>query len=58
MSDPGLLCIVDADTGEALLPLGEFAPLVEELQAVKAERDLLRARLDQIAAIVNVPPCP
>ena len=57
MSDPGLLCIVDADTGEALLPLGEFVPLVEELQAVKAERDLLRARLDQIAAIVSVTPC-
>ena len=55
MSDLDLICCIDADTGEALLPLSEFAPLVEELEAVRAERDLLRATLDQIASLAARP---
>ena len=50
-ADPDLVCMIDADSGEALLPLSEFAPLVAEVVTLRAERDLLRARLEQIKAI-------
>jgi len=50
VSDPGLICSIDLDTGEALLPLSEFAPLVD--RNVQLEAALVDA-LSLVDALAN-----
>lgn len=54
-TDPTLLVCIDADTGQAMLPLCEFGVLVAELEQLRAERDLLRDKLALIAALASAP---
>ena len=52
-TDADLVCCIDLATGEALLPLAEFAPLIDRLVQLEAVNRRLVERLAQISSLAG-----
>jgi hypothetical protein len=57
-SDPDLICMVDYDTGRALLPVDEYAPLLEQVGLLFDERDALSTKVRELEALNRCHLCP